>query len=123
MDEPSVILNKFKRAMTDSDNQVRFGEDKPGISNLLGIYCAVTGVSPEEAEREFANTGYGNFKVAVGEAVVAKLEPIQQRVKELEANKDYLDSVIKNGAEKAGRIAEKTLSKVQKKVGFPTKIR
>ncbi|WP_352399162.1 tryptophan--tRNA ligase [Anaerotignum sp.] len=123
MDEPGVIMNKFKRAMTDSDNQVRFGEDKPGISNLLGIYCAVTGATPQAAEREFANAGYGTFKAAVGEAVVANLEPIQKRVKELEANKDYLDNVIKNGAEKAGRMAERTLTKVQKKVGFPTKIR
>lgn len=123
LDEPAVIMNKFKRAMTDSDNQVRFGEDKPGISNLLGIYCAVTGITLEAAEREFANMGYGTFKTTVGEAVVTSLEPIQKRVKELEANKDYLDGIIKDGAQKAGRIAEKTLTKVQKKVGFPVRIR
>lgn len=123
LDDPAVIMNKMKRAMTDSDGQVRSGEDKPGISNLLGIYCAVTDATLEAAEREFANVGYGTFKTAVGEAVVAKLEPIQQRVREIEANQDYLDSVIKAGAEKAGRLAERTLTKVQKKLGFPAKIR
>ncbi|MBR4014974.1 MAG: tryptophan--tRNA ligase [Anaerotignum sp.] len=123
MDDPKVIMNKIKRAMTDSDNEVRFSEEKPGISNLLGIYCAVTGSTIEAAEREFAGLGYGAFKTAVGEAVVADLEPIQKRVKELEANKDYLDAIIKSGAEKAGRLAERTLTKVQKKVGFPPRIR
>lgn len=123
MDDPKVIMNKIKRAMTDSDNEVRFSEEKPGISNLLGIYCAVTGSTIEAAEREFVGLGYGAFKTAVGEAVVADLEPIQKRVKELEANKDYLDAIIKSGAEKAGRLAERTLTKVQKKVGFPPRVR
>ena len=123
MDDPKVIMNKMKRAMTDSDNEIRFGEDKPGISNLLSIYCAVTGKTIPEAEREFAGMGYGTFKTAVGEAVVADLEPVQKRVKELEANKDYLDAIIKDGAEKASRLADRTLSKVQRKVGFPNRIR
>ena len=123
MDDPKVIINKMKRAMTDSDAEVRYGEDKPGISNLLNIYCAVTGKSIAEAEKEFAGCGYGAFKTAVGEAVVADLEPIQKRVKELEANKDYLDAIIKEGAEKASRLADRTLTKVQKKVGFPPRIR
>lgn len=123
MDDPKVIINKMKRAMTDSDAEVRYGEDKPGISNLLNIYCAVTGKSIAEAEKEFAGCGYGAFKTAVGEAVVADLEPIQKRVKELEANKDYLDAIIKEGAEKASRLADRTLMKVQKKVGFPPRIR
>ncbi|WP_317856267.1 tryptophan--tRNA ligase [Chakrabartyella piscis] len=123
MDEPAVIMNKMKRAMTDSENEVRFAPEKPGISNLLGIYCAVTDTKMADAEREFANVGYGTFKTAVGEAVVAQLEPIQKRVHEIEADKAYLDAVIKNGAEKANYIATRTLSKVQKKVGFPPRIR
>lgn len=77
----------------------------PGISNLLSIYCAVTGKTIAEAEKEFAGAGYGTFKTAVGEAVVAELEPVQKRVKELEANKDYLDAIIRSGAEKASRLA------------------
>ena len=123
MDDPKVIMNKMKRAMTDSDTEVRFAEEKPGISNLLSIYCAVTGKTIAEAEKEFAGVGYGTFKTAVGEAVVAELEPVQKRVKELEANKDYLDAIIKSGAEKASRLADRTLTKVQKKVGFPPRIR
>ena len=123
MDDPKVIMNKMKRAMTDSDTEVRFAEEKPGISNLLSIYCAVTGKTSAEAEKEFAGVGYGTFKTAVGEAVVAELEPVQKRVKELEANKDYLDAIIKSGAEKASRLADRTLTKVQKKVGFPPRIR
>ena len=123
MDDPKVIMNKMKRAMTDSDTEVRFAEEKPGISNLLSIYCAVTGKKIAEAEKEFAGAGYGTFKTAVGEAVVAELEPVQKRVKELEANKDYLDAIIRSGAEKASRLADRTLTKVQKKVGFPPRIR
>ena len=98
LDEPNVIMNKIKRAMTDSDNQILYSDEKPGIKNLLNIYCAVTEASIASAEREFANTGYGAFKKAVGEAVVAKLAPIQQKVKELEKNQDYIDTVIKQGA-------------------------
>ena len=123
MDDPKVIMNKMKRAMTDSDTEVRFAEEKPGISNLLSIYCAVTGKTIAESEKEFAGVGYGTFKTAVGEAVVAELEPVQKRVKELEANKDYLDAIIKSGSEKASRLADRTLTKVQKKVGFLPRIR
>ncbi len=123
MDDPKVIMNKMKRAMTDSDNKICFSPEKAGISNLLSIYCAVTGSSKESAEKEFKNVGYGTFKIAVGEAVVAKLEPIQARVRELEKNKDYIDEVIRMGSDKANRIAYKTLAKVQKKVGFPARIR
>ncbi len=122
LDEPAVIMNKIKRAMTDSDNEVRYSEDKPGIRNLIDIYCAVTSKSIQEAEKEFANTGYGTFKKAVGEAVVANLEPIQQKVKELEKNQDYINDVIKQGAEKASVLAKRTLQKVQKKIGFPTRV-
>lgn len=123
LDEPNVIMNKIKKAVTDSDNEVRYSEDKPGVSNLLNIYCAVTDKTMPEAERDFAGSNYGEFKTAVGEAVVANLEPIQKKVKELEKNKDYIDSVIKMGADKAQRIANKTLTKVHRKVGFPDRIR
>ncbi len=123
MDDPAVIMNKVKRAVTDSENEVRYGEDKPGISNLLNIYCACTGKTIAEAEKEFSATGYGAFKTAVGEAVVAELEPVQKKIKELEQNKDYLNEVIRNGAERAGNLAAKTLTKVQKKIGFPPAIR
>ncbi len=122
-DDPAVILNKVKRAVTDSDTEIRYGEDKPGISNLLNIYCACTGSTIAQAEQEFSGAGYGTFKTRVGEAVVAELEPVQKRVKELEKNKDYLDEVIKNGAERAGKLAARTLTKVQKKVGFPPVLR
>ncbi|MEY8320995.1 tryptophan--tRNA ligase [Lachnospiraceae bacterium 46-61] len=122
LDEPAVIMNKIKRAMTDSDNEVRYSEDKPGIRNLLDIYCAVTAKTIQEAEKEFLNTGYGTFKKAVGEAVVANLEPIQQKVKELEKNQDYINDVIKQGAEKASILAQRTLQKVHKKIGFPTRV-
>ena len=123
LDEPSVIMSKIKKAVTDSDNEIRYGEDKPGVSNLLNIYCAVTDKTIAEAEREFASSNYGQFKTAVGEAVVASLEPIQQKVRELEKNKDYIDGIIKTNAERAQAIARKTLSKVHRKVGFPDRIR
>jgi tryptophanyl-tRNA synthetase len=122
MDEPSVIMSKFKKAVTDSDNEVRFSNDKPGVSNLLSIYSAVTGITIPEAEKEFANVGYGNFKTSVGEAVVARLEPLQKRVADLEKNKDYLDSIIKINGEKANHLANKTLRKVHKKIGFPPRV-
>ena len=123
LDDPAVIMNKVKRAVTDSENEVRFAEEKPGISNLLSIYSGVTGKTIAEAEKEFAGVGYGAFKNAVGEAVVARLEPIQKNFKDLQNNKDYLDAIIKEGAQKAERIANRTLDKVQKKIGFPLTIR
>lgn len=122
LDEPAVIMNKVKRAVTDSENEVRYSEDKPGIANLLNIYCAVTGNTIAQAEAEFAHTGYGNFKTAVGEAIVANLEPIQKKFTELNSNKDYIDSVLKMNTEKAGYMAERTLKKVHKKLGFPPRI-
>ena len=122
-DDPAVIMNKFKRAVTDSENEIRMSEDKPGISNLINIYCTVTDKSVKEVEKEFENSGYGKFKTAVGEAVVSKLEPIQKKVADLEKNKDYLDNIIKTNAEKAQYLAQKTLSKVYKKIGFPAKIK
>ncbi len=119
LDEPNVIANKIKRAVTDSDTEIRYGEDKPGISNLLNIYCAVTDKTPEEAVSDFKGCGYGEFKKSVGEAVVDHIRPIQEKFKEYSSDKAYIDKVTKEGAEKASYLANKTLNKVKKKVGYP----
>ncbi len=123
MDDPDTIMRKCKRAVTDSLAQIRYSDEQPGVKNLLNIYCTCTGKTPEEAEREFDGKGYGDFKMAVGEEVIGVLKPIQDRMKELEKDKAYIDSVIKNNAEKANYYASKTLRKVQRKVGFPDRIR
>ena len=123
MDDPDTIIRKFKRAVTDSDNEIRYAAEKPGISNLIDIYRATTGKSVEEVEKEFAGKGYGDFKLAVGESVVDVLKPLQDRVAELSKDKAYIDSIIKNNAERANYVATKTLRKVQKKIGFPERIR
>lgn len=121
MDTPETIMRQFKRAITDSDteNCVRFDrENKPGVSNLMTIYAACTGRTYEQIEQEFAGCGYGKFKPAVGEAVVETLRPIREETNRLLKDKAYLESVYRNGAEKASYVAEKTLRKVYKKVGF-----
>jgi tryptophanyl-tRNA synthetase len=121
MDEPNVIMKKFKRAITDSDteNCVRYDrENKPGVANLMNIYATITGKTFEEIEKEFEGQGYGVFKPAVGEAVVDTLTPIREEAKRLIADKGYLDSVYREGAQKASYIANKTLRKVYKKIGF-----
>ena len=121
MDTPETIMRQFKRAITDSDteNCVRFDrENKPGVSNLMAIYSACTGKSYQEIEQEFAGCGYGKFKPAVGEAVVETLRPIREEASRIMKDKAYLEQVYRDGAEKAGYVAEKTLRKVYKKVGF-----
>ena len=121
MDKPEEITRKFKRAVTDSDTErcVRFApQEKPGVSNLVQIYATVTGKSFEEIEAEFDGKGYGAFKPAVGEAVAEALRPIREETERLLADKAYLESVYKTGAEKASYVANKTLRKVYKKVGF-----
>jgi len=123
LDDPDTIIRKFKRAVTDSGSEVIYRDDKPGIRNLMDIYGAVTGKTNEEIEREFDGRGYGDFKLAVGEAVVDTLRPLQTRMEELTKDKAYIDSIIKANAEKAGYVANKTLRKVQKKIGFPERIR
>lgn len=117
-DDPETIVRKFKRAVTDSDNQIIYSPDKPGISNLLSIYSAFTNKSVEDAEKEFNGVGYAEFKVAVGEAVASVIEPIRQEKNRLLNDKAYLDEVLKNGAERAEKLAYRTLSKVYKKVGL-----
>ena len=124
MDDPDTIMRKFKRAVTDSCAIVRYNaEEQPGICNLMDIYSACTGKTREEIEKEFDGKGYGDFKNAVGESVVDVLKPLQDRVADLSKNKDYIDKIIKENAQKADYYAQKTLRKVQKKVGFPEKIR
>ena len=119
LDKPEDIMRAFKRAVTDSETVVRYDiENKKGISNLIDIYSAVTGKTIEEIETEFAGKGYGVFKQTVGEAVVEALRPVREKTEELLKNKDYLVSIYREGAEKAGRAAAKTLRKVSKKLGF-----
>ncbi len=120
LDDLNQIANKIKRAVTDSDTEVRYDpENKPGVSNLLSIYSAINGKTPEENAIEFAGRGYGDFKKTVADAVVEEIRPIQEEFKRIAADKAYVDKVIKEGAEKAGYIANKTLRKVKKKVGYP----
>ena len=124
IDDTDTIIRKFKRAVTDSETEVRFDEEnKPGVSNLMTIYGAITGQTREQVTNEFAGKGYGDFKVKVGEAVAEELKPLQNRFKELSSDKAYIDGVIKKNAETASYLATKTLRKVQKKVGFPPIIR
>ena len=118
-DDSDTILKKFKRAVTDSENLVRYDkENKPGISNLMSIYSAITGKTNEEIEREFEGKGYGDFKKQVSECVVEELKPIQERYNELIENPEYLESIYKKGAERAKAIADKTLKDVYEKVGL-----
>ena len=123
MDDPDTIMRKCKRAVTDSEAQILYRDEQPGMKNLISIYCACTGKTPEEVEKEFDGKGYGDFKVAVGESVVAILKPLQEEVARLNKEKAYIDSIIKENAEKANYYATKTLRKVQRKVGFPDRIR
>lgn len=119
MEKPEDIMRSFKRAVTDSDTVVRYDpENKPGISNLMQIYSAASGKSFSEIESEFDGCGYGDFKPAVGEAVIEMLRPIREEAERLLADKAYLESVYRAGAEKASYVASKTLRKVYKKVGF-----
>lgn len=119
MDKPEDIMRKFKRAVTDCETAVRYDlENKPGISNLLTIYCAATGKTMAEAEAEFEGQGYGIFKPVVGEAVVELLRPIQAEASRLMADKAYLEEIYAQGAARAQALANRTIRKVYKKVGF-----
>ncbi len=118
MDDSDTVVRKCKRAVTDSDNEIRYSEDKPGVSNLLDIYSACTGKSIEESEKDFDGKGYGDFKLAVAESVVSILKPMQDEFERLSKDKEYIDGIIKANDEKAAYFANKTLRKVRKKVGF-----
>ncbi|MBQ7840699.1 MAG: tryptophan--tRNA ligase [Lachnospiraceae bacterium] len=123
MDDPDTVIRKFKRAVTDSEAQILYRDEQPGIKNLIDIYSACTGKTADEVVKEFDGRGYGEFKMAVGESVVTVLKPLQDRYNELIKDKAYIDSIIKNNAQKAEYYSLKTLRKVQKKVGFPERIR
>ncbi len=118
-DDRDTVIRKFKRAVTDSGSEIKYDpENKAGVSNLLSVYAVFTGKTVSEAEKEFEGLGYGEFKLAVGEAVADKLAPIQAEQARLLSNKAYLDGVLKTGAERASYTANKTLNKVYKKIGF-----
>ena len=118
LDDKDTIIRKFKRAVTDSDSEIRYAAEKPGVSNLMTIYSCFTGKTMEEIEREFQGVGYGDFKQAVGEVTADALAPVQNRFHELLSDKAVLEAQMKKGAEEASWYARRTLSKVQKKLGF-----
>jgi len=118
MDPPDVIRKKISRAVTDDIGVVRFSEEQPGISNLISILGAITGEKPQEIEKKYEGIGYAQFKSDVAEAIVEELSPVQEKVKQLLEDKPYMESVYKNGAEKASYVANKTLRKMQKKLGL-----
>ncbi len=118
LDKPEDIMRKFKRAVTDSQAKVEVGEGKDGINNLISIYSAVTGRTPEQIAAEFEGKGYGDFKMAVGEAVVEELRPIRENYEKIIKDKAYLEEVSKIGAERASYIANRTVGKAMKKIGF-----
>ncbi len=117
-DDRDTVIRKFKRAVTDSGSEVRYAEDKPGISNLLNIYCAFKGCTLAEAEKEFEGKGYGDFKIAVGETVADVIAPVQAEQKRLLSDKKELAAYLVSGRDRAAYAARKTLSKVYRKIGF-----
>ena len=119
MDDSSVTVKKIKGSVTDTDSEIRFDtEKKPGVSNLLGIYAAVSGKSITDLEAAFAGKGYGDLKQEVADAVIAVIEPIRQRATELLENTDELDSLLASGSARANELAEATLASVYDKIGF-----
>lgn len=122
LDSEDAILRKFKRAVTDSEREIRYDEvNKPGVSNLMSIYSAITNKNFDQIEKDFEGRSYGDLKEVVGQAVAEMLKPIQQKYNEFSSNKDYLNSILKENSEKAAYMARKTLSKVYRKVGLVPK--
>ncbi|CDE05711.1 tryptophan--tRNA ligase [Anaerotruncus sp. CAG:390] len=120
LDDRDTVIRKFRRAVTDSDSEVRRGDGKEGVGNLMTIYSCVTGKTDAEIEREFDGRGYADFKLAVGEAVADRLAPVREEYARLLADKGYLEEVMKKGAAEASYYARKTLTKVRRKLGFVT---
>lgn len=118
IEDESAIIKKFKRAVTDSGNEIVVRDDKPGVSNLINIYASIQNKTVDDVEREFAGQGYGAFKVAVGEAVAAAFKPMRDEYNRYMADKAFLEKTAVEGAEKAACMARKTLAKVKKKVGL-----
>ena len=118
-DEPEVILKKFKKAVTDSENVVKFDpENKPGVSNLMQIYASITGKTMEDIEKEFQNRGYGDFKITVANSVIERLKPIQDKYKQILEDKEYLEKIYTKGSENAIKLAAKTIQDVKNKIGI-----
>ena len=117
-DSDGMIIKKFKRAVTDSGSEIRAGEGKEGIANLMTIYSALTGKSMDEVEKEFEGKGYGEFKTTVGETVVSVLSPLRTEYERILTDRAYLDGILKDGAERACERAERMLSKVKEKIGI-----
>ena len=118
LDSKDDVMRKFKKAVTDSEAEVRYSETKPGVSNLMTIYRAFTGKSFDEIEKEFEGKGYGDFKLAVGEACADGLAPVRDEFARLIADKAHLEEVMKAGADEAAYYARRTMSKVRRKIGF-----
>ena len=118
LDKPETVMKKFKRAVTDSDARICIGEGKDGINNLIGIMSAVTGKTSDEITAEYDGKGYGDFKTAVGEAVIEELRPIQERFAKYIKDKAYLEEQYRKGAEFALKISQRTLDKAMKKIGY-----
>ena len=120
MDDPDTIMRKFKRAVTDSEGYVSYRDEQPGVKNLIEIYCACTGKTPDEAVKEFEGKGYGELKPAVAESVISVLKPLQDEFARLSRDKAYIDSIIKENAEKANYFATKLCARFRGKLVFRT---
>ncbi len=118
LDPPDVIINKFKKAVTDSESKIYYSDEKPGISNLLTIYSVLADLEMNEVEEKFRDKGYGEFKLAVGELVAETLKPVQDKYNQLSKDKKYLQEICNQGAKKASSIAQKTLKSVYEKIGI-----
>jgi tryptophanyl-tRNA synthetase len=118
LDDPQTVAKKIKSAVTDSGSEVRRGEGKQGISNLIAIMAVARGISEDEVEREFEGSGYGDFKGAVAEAVVDLLAPVRERYEELRPDQAGLEATLGAGADKARAIASETLAEVRSTIGI-----
>ena len=118
LDTPEVIAKKFKSAVTDSEACVRYAEGKDGVNNLMSIYSCCTGLTYDQIEKDFEGKGYGDFKSAVADAVIAELKPVQTEFERLINERAYLEDCMKKGAETATKISQRTLDKAMKKIGF-----
>ena len=118
LDDPDTIVRKMKRAVTDSENLIEYDENRPGIYNLINIMSSCSNMKPEDIVSTYSGKGYGDFKLAVAESVIEKLKPVQDEYQKIRKDKDYLNEIITNNAQKASKKANKTLSKVYRKIGY-----
>ncbi len=118
LDPPEVIRKKISRAVTDTVGKINYSDEQPGIKNLINILSSIKGIAPEEIAADYSDKGYAQLKSDVAETIIEELSPLQEKIKNLLADKNYLESIYKTGAEKANYVANKTLRKVQKKIGL-----